>query len=429
MSGVTWAEQIVTASEEQQHKMGFGPFFVHLGQLSTLLDSITRSRHPNVTTPPFPWPIAPAPGWLTHRLNDDWSLTAWCALGGEWIFDAPIPGKKHTIHVSSGCNLDRRANIAQRSRDPLQLIAAGEAFAFCDDLFIIPDESFVMNSYRHDFPDRDPLSLFLGFRGHPCQYPEIITPGVFRAHNKPNEDREQRYRRKVCIASNLVKQAIFERENKALTNVQARGVLQHYGIIGATDVLDLTYDVNVAKWFALNVWDQATGSYRQKRFVEDDLDKAYDEHSLVYTVVVRAIGMDVAPEFAEELANYGRLTFAAWSGGSLAREASIMLPPRNLSPLWSPRAERQSGFGLLGIGPRDYDGWGSVLAIYEHAFHPIFSANGWDRIGGPVLSINGKNFNWDDDTSVLSGHVLPEDDETIKWIRTKFSDLNRRFNL
>lgn len=350
MSEMTWAEKIVTASEEQQRKMGFGPFLVHLGQLVTLPESLTRSRNPNVEKP-VPWPIAPAPGWLTHRLNEDWSLTAWCALGGEWIFRPPVPDKKHVLHVSPTVDPARRDRIVQSSREPLRLIADGEAFAFCDDLFVIPDESFVMNSYRHHVTGREPLDLFLGFRGHTRQYPEIITPGIYRAHNHPNEESERRYKRKVRVASNVVKQAVFERENIVLTMVQARGVLQHYGIIGATDVLDLTYDVNVAKWFALNTWDRASGCYQPKRFIEkEDPDKAYDEYSLVYAVIVRAIGMQVTPEFAQDLANYGRLTFAAGSGGEL-RENPVTLPPRNLSPLWSTRARRHQVLGYLASDP------------------------------------------------------------------------------
>jgi hypothetical protein len=428
MSEMTWAERIESTSEAGQRNMGFGPFFIHLGQLATLLDSITRTPHPN--TGPAPWPVAPATGWRTHRLNDEWSLTAWCALGGEWVFHPSLPDKQRKVYISEACKPEQLASVVSRLNDPLQCIAVGEAFAFCDELFIIPDEPFVMNSFRFHVPNREPLDLFIGFRGHPLQYPEIITPGIYRAHNKPTEESARLYRRKARVASNVVKQAVFERENVVLTNVQARGVLQHYGIIGATDVLDLTYDVNIAKWFALNVWDEASGGYRPKCFVEHtDHAKAYDEHSLVYTVVARAIGTQAELEFAEELANHGRLTFSASGGGELTRQNRVALPPRNLSPLWSVRAKRQSGFGLLGVGPRDDDGWGSVLGIYEHAFHPTFSPNGWDRIGGPSLRLGGSSFKWDEDTSVLSDEALPEDDECIKWIRTHVRDLERRFNL
>ena len=377
MSDTTWAERIENASEGAQHKMGFGPFFVHLGHLTTILEFLIRT--PKSSSVPTPWPIAQAPGWLKHRINADWSMTAWCAVGGEWIFGPSTVGKRPIVHISSRCDAQRRANIVKRLHDPLQLIATGDAFAFCEGLFVIPDDSFVMNSYRCHVPGKEPLNIFLGFRGHPRQYEEVITPSVFRAHNQPNDKSMHRYRRRARVASNLVKQAVFERHNMVLTNVQARGVLQHYGIIGATDVLDLTYDVNVAKWFALNVWDRESGCYRPKSFVEHhDPDKAFDEHSLIYTVVVRTIGTHVENDLAAQLANFGKLTFAAWNGDDFAEEALVTLPPRNLSPLWSTRAARQSGFGLLGVGPHDDDAWGSVLAIHEHAFHPTFTPDGWN---------------------------------------------------
>jgi hypothetical protein len=428
MSVTAWAESIENTSEEQQRGMGFGPFFVHLGHLTTPLDSLMRT--PRSSTVPTPWPTAPAPGWLKHQLDADWSLTAWCAVGGEWIFEPPVSGKRRVVHIPSSCSAERRASIAEQLDDPLRLIAAGEAFAFCDALFVLPDESFEMNSFRFHVPGKEPLDIFQGFRGHTRQYPEVITPGVYRAHNKPDEETSRRYRRKARVASNLVKQAVFERHKIVLSNVQARGVLQHYVIIGATDVLDLTYDVNVAKWFALNEWDRALDHYRPKRFLEhDDPDKAFDEYSLIYTVVVRTIGTLVEKSLSEQLAKTGNLNFVALKGGDFTHETLVALPPRNLSPLWSMRAERQSGFGLLGVGPREDDAWGSVLAIHEHAFHPTFSPDGWSRIGGPTLLFDGKRYRWDEDTSVLSDHALPIDDECIQWIRTNMADLERRLNL
>lgn len=427
MSKMTWAEQIENASEEQQHRMGFGPFLVHLGNLTTTLD---LTRTPRSDRVPSPWPVGPAPGWLKRRLDDDWSVTAWCALGGEWVFRAPVPGAKHVLRISGDSSPARRASISQRLHDPFQLVAAGEAFAFCDDLFVIPDNSFHMNSFKFHVPGREPLSLLMGFRGHARQYPEVITPGVYRAHRQPNDQTDRRYKRKARVGANLVKQAVFEMQNVALSNVQARGVLQHYGIIGPTDILDLTYDINIAKWFALNVWDQESARHRPKRFVEhDDHDKAFDEYSVIYMVVVRAIGIEVARELAETLANLGRLTFAPWDGSNFDEQENVQLPPRNLSPLWSTRAKRQSGFGLLGVGPQDDDGWGSVLGIYEHAFHPVFSPNGWDRIGGPSLSLDGNSYRWDDDTSGLSEFALPEDDDCIRWIRANFDELGPRLGL
>ena len=137
-----------------------------------------------------------------------------------------------------------------------------------------------MNSWQYHIIDRDPLGVFLGFRGHPRQYSEIITPGIYRAHNRLDENSARRYQRKARVASNVAKQAVFEQQNIVLTNVQARGLLQHYGIIGATDVLDLTFDVNVAKWFALNMWDQEGRRYCPRCF-----DLLYNRGSLQFTQV------------------------------------------------------------------------------------------------------------------------------------------------
>ncbi len=107
----------------------------------------------------------------------------------------------------------------------------------------------------------------------------------------------------------------------------------------------------------------------------------------------------------------------------------MQLPPRNLSPLWSTRAVRQAGFGLGGVGPHDDDAWGSILSISEHSFHPTFLPQGWDRIGGAEMLLGGRRYRWDEDTSALSEHTLPDDDECIRWIRNNVVDLERRLKL
>jgi hypothetical protein len=419
---MTWAESIENASESQQRGMVFGPYFVDRGNLATIESLVRTPKSANV---PTPWPIAPATGWVKHQLDADYSSQTWCAHGADWVFGPPAPGERCILHIWPKCNAERRASIVQRLDQPFQLIATGEAFAYCDVLFVIPEEAFVKNFYVCRLSGREPLTIFRGFRGHPRQYPEVITPGVYRAYNEPNEESARCYRRKVRIAANVVKQAVFERKDLVLTNLQARGVLQHYGIIEATDVLDLTYDVNVAKWFALNEFDSESGHYRSKSFVEhEDPDRAYDEHSVVYTVIVRAIETYLDPISSAELAKYRRLNFEGWQH----RHGDALLP-RNLIALWSTRATRQSGFGLIGIGPREDDAWGSVLAIYEHAFHPTFSPHGWDRIGGPALVLGGQRYWWDDDSSNFSDHALPMDDECIQWIRAKVIDLEYRLDL
>ena len=226
MLNTTWAESIERATEDEQRKLGFGPFFVHLGNLVTLPEVLIKEPKAGADVP-LSWPVAPAPGWLTHRLDDEWSLTAWCALGGDWVFRQPESDKKRMLHISPETAPATRDSIVERLNEPLQLLAAGEVFAFYDSLFVIPNESFTMNSYRCHVAGREPLDLFLGFRGHARQYREVVTPGIYRAHNNPDEESSRRYRRKARVAANIVKQAVFEQHNLVLSSVQARGVLQH----------------------------------------------------------------------------------------------------------------------------------------------------------------------------------------------------------
>jgi len=402
-----------------------------------MLDNTVRT--PNAINVPAPWPIAPAPGWLTTPIDDKKSIALWCALGGDWVFRSPEPDKKRTVFISPTCAPERRDRILTKvgSLNPfelLEMVGSEDAFAFCDSFFVIPDKSYVMNSWIYHPVGREPLSVFLGFRGHPKRYPEIISPGIYRMHNHPDDESIRLFRRKIRVAANVVEQGVFEHVNQVLSNVQARGVLQHYGIIGPTDVTGLSYDVNVAKWFALNEWDHVTGAYRMKRFLEHaDADKAYDECSNVYTVIVRAIGTWLEPDMVAEMAELHNATLQprVVQGPEETDKASTLeqISVRNLSPLWSARAERQAGFGLVGTGPRDDDAWGSVLGIYEHSFHPTFCPDGWDRIGGPALTLGGSSQKWDEDTSTLADYALPRDDECIRWIRRNVRELEGRLNL
>jgi hypothetical protein len=430
MTSITWAEQIESARDEQRRNMGFGPFLVHIGCLATPMELIIRETGDGAS-----WPVAPAPGWLKHRLEDASTTEMWCGHGGEWIFQPQSDGKRRRVHIPNSCDAKRRAMISNMliQRPPLQLIAGGEAFSFCDSLFVIPEQSFELNSFRYHTPDREPLIVFIGYRGHTRPYSEVVTPGIYRAQNQPNAASVSRYEDLARISENVVKQAFFERQNRILSKVQARGVLQHYGIIGATDVLDLTYDVNVAKWFASNVWDSDKRSYRTKTFVEhDDADKAYDECSIVYTVLARAIGTLVEEQLANELMAFEHTTLVPWEGHRLehvANDKLVQMPPQNLSPLVSPRAHLQSGFGLIGIGAQESDKWGSVLGIFEHCFHPTFAPEGWDRIGGASIVLGNTCYNWDEVTDHLQELTLPEDDECIGWIRKQVADLRNRFKL
>lgn len=425
-----WAEQIEQASLEERARMEFGPFTVMPdGRLANLMEIIVRSPNPKAV--PTPWPTGRAHGWLTVPIDDEWSLKLWCALGGEWVFQTPDPTQTRQVIVSDQLTASRKSQIAERLAQPLDLLNCGDAFAFCGMLFVLPEVSFEMNAFSYHPQGYEPLHVFVGYRGHTEPYPEVITPGIFRQDSNPTENVQTRYRCRARVAANVVKQLMYEAENIVLTNLQARGILQHYGIIGPTDILDLSYDVNFAKWFSLNIWDEHRRKYVPKPFSHHtDRDEAHDKCSVVYTVIVRDIAMNLDPKMMADLVRRSGVHQMPWPS---TISSSDCLPetdlPRNISPLWSQRASRQSGFGLLGIGPYDDDAWGSVLGIVEHRFHPTFFPDGWNRIGGPQLFIDGSRYSWEDDTSSLAQHILPEDNEVISRIRSGVTHVFRRFGL
>ncbi len=426
-----WAEQVEQASPVQRTRMTFGPFSVLSdGRLANLSELIVRSPRPAANLP-TPWPLGLAPGWLTVPIDKEWSHKAWCALGGEWVFEPLDSAQTRQVIISDQLTAERKSQIAERLAQPLELLNCGDAFAFCGKLFILPENPFLLNSFTYHPKDYESLDVFVGYRGHTEPYPEIITPGIYRKHNNQTAEVQTQYRRRSRVADNVVKQLVYEAENIVLTNVQARGILQHYEVIGPTDMLDLSYDVNVAKWFSLNLWDGNSRKYVSKKFLHDaDPDEAYNECSVVYTVIVRVIATELDPKIMADLQRRSGIRMMPWTSTNSASDFShVICPPRNISPLWSQRPSRQSGFGLLGIGPDEKDVRGSVLGIVEHRFHPTFSPDGWNRIGGQQLSIDGTPYSWNDDMSSLARYILPEDNEVISRIRSSVAHLLQKFGL
>lgn len=422
-----WAEAIENASQSHRASMGFRPFFVNpeTGHLMTLLEGIYRNPIPQSGLP-TPWPIGRAPGWFKVQLRGEWTDLCWCALGGEWVFQPPT-SRKHVIVAPSRLSDEARARFeALRSNLP-SLVANGEAISFCQMLFLLPDSDFLMNSFKYHPVGYEPLSVFIGFRGHPHPYPEVITPGLFRMVNRPSQERINIYRNKERIACNVARQIVFEEQNVVLTRLHAAGLLQHYDIIGLTDILDLSYDINVAKWFSLNERDSAKARYVPKTFVENnDRNRAYNEFSVVYKVFARALTTPLSPDVVSEIQQFDGTRLKPLNQADPETSPELTMKEslsRNLSPLWSERPTRQSGFGLHGVGPEDDDAWGSVLGIVEYRFHPTFAPNGWDPIGGPQMSLFGSQYRYNDDTSGLASKILPEDDAIVTLIREAVKNL------
>ncbi len=383
-----WADQIKEASEKELAKMGFGQFFVNPNtRRLTLINDSLHPKHRNS------FPIQPSLGW--QKFDDKFLL--WCPLGGEKV----LTGESYPdiVHRHSDYSITEEEIKSLSKKDIFYLIANGLAFTFCGRLFLLPENQFEKNSFNYEIPNHERLSVFVGYRGHSSNYAEIVTPSLLRKINSPTKEKFHRYKKLEAYGTNLVKQAFLERDNIYMTDIQARGILQHHKIEidrelnGNTDILDLSYDINIAKWFALNSWNRKIGKFEKKKFKETEFEKAYEETSLVYQVVTRVIGgMD-------------KILPKQFNG------IDIQLVPWNLSPLWSERPERQKGFGISDIGPGDFDKNGAIMNIVEHRYHPKFFPNGWDKIGGTDLQLFGESYSIEMDTSHLESQILPKEKE------------------
>ncbi len=396
----TWAVEIERMSPPKRANAGrFHPYCVTPEGSLRLPLEIPRINGPRQ------WPVGKAPGWTELTLPDGRKHSIWRPLHSDFYFGQQEKPVKVCVAP------DDRARIASMtSHDVLQLIVSGRAFPFCDHVFVLPDLArFVMNSFRYHVNKMDELSVFVGYRGQSKRYEEKFTPGLYRKRSNPQ--RAKQWQDRSRTAGNVLKQRFLEQMNKPLTEMEAIGILQHHYIIGPTDLVDFSHDVNIAKWFALN--ERADGAYRRKEFVDR-------EACCVYTVAVRAIGnLRLSEEDAKPFTS--GLTFRWWEDfGSKDGPSWPEVPPYNLAPLWSEYPRRQRGFGLRGVGPGDRDACGAILSVTEHPFHPRFSKDGWDRIGGPELSIDGRRFACDEDSSPMTAFLFPQ---LPRWFKDVISEI------
>ena len=331
------------------------------------------------------------------------------------FFDQSLPRR---IPVHPGSSTLR----VESYDDVLRALVERKAFAFCDQLFLLPDDEreFTLNSIRYHVEGKDPLPVFIGYRGQTGRHPETLSPGLYRTRNKPTRAANEQWVRKSRILGNVLKQRFFEKHNKPLTEIEAVGVMQHHYLIGPTDLVDLTFDVNVAKWFALNEW-RKDREYRAKRFVARSHEEALREASRILFVVVRPIGSVPLTEDEWRRSHTG-LSPTIWEGYAETEELTqFETPASNLAPLWSTYPKRQRGFGLRGIGPMDSDPNGAVLAAWEYLYHPDHFPDGWDRFGGPGLTLDGQVFAEGDDSAHLSQYLFPDPPD---WLMATTEEAN-----
>jgi len=392
----SWARTIASLSVQKRKTATFGPYLVDPdGALRLPIEVLRRS---GLST----WPVGEAPGWKMLSLPDQTEHRQWLPFGSDYFFRGNQPTAAYaptTHHLTS---------LQTGGLEALNLVLRGDAFPFASRFFTLPpDNSFLMNSFVYHLQDMENLSVFVGYRGHSRRFEEILTPGIYRQHNQPSKQKHDAWVVKSRVACNVLKQRFLDHEEKPLTDLEARGILQHHYIVGPTDILDLSYDINVAKWFALNTF--SGGKYCRKVFIEmHDIQRAIEETAFLYKVVVRAIGcIEVAGE-AKTFLTPG-VELRPWDDLIGVREGaeSTTTPPFNLAPLWSTYPKRQRGFGVRGIFPGELDKFGAILSVREYPFHPVFFADGWDEVGGPTLRINGHEYDYKDNSSIQQEYLLP----------------------
>jgi hypothetical protein len=149
-------------------------------------------------------------------------------------------------------------------------------------------------------------------------------------------------------ATDLLREAYFRSFERTLTDLQARGILQHHKTLGNTDILDLTYDPQQARRFAL---DEAN---KREPFTSGD-------YSSIYQVVVRLLNH---PDEPLPVKFRGRTVYPA---------------PYNIYELETVTryALQDRAFGISHLGPDDNDAYGMVMNVTEWLYHPVEAPQGW----------------------------------------------------
>jgi hypothetical protein len=328
----TWADCIIDRDDDRD----FGPYHVNPSQRRLML--VEEIRRTKVGAEP-----TPSRGWTTIRRG---SLEAriWCAPGAE-IFFAEGKVRRFVFPVSG-----EREVIPKGFEQTLLLVLNGSAFVFDGDVFILPHGRFGSGVIRYERPNADPVTVFVGYRGHAYTYPTILSPSILRAETAgANTSRYLRYKEIEGYAGDLLRQGYFRYREDALQDLQVRGILQHHKVIGATDILDLTYDVERARAYALNSGDSSGNC---------------DDYAFIYQIVIRVLGGTRKPL---------PCTF---------RGRPVKLLPWNICPLSmvSELAEGDRGFGVSHLGPIDRDNYGMVLNVTTWRYHPRVALDGWSDL-------------------------------------------------
>jgi FRG domain len=208
-----------------------------------------------------------SPGWKTLATQMEYETRIWEAPGETRIWAAPgviemFQEQKKTVVISPE---GEKPTTPRNWNDVLRLYINGKAFVHERNIYLLPDREFALNSFNYERPNGEPLTVFVGYRGHAHPYPLVITPSLLHGPAGADRSRYLHYKVREGYATNLLREAYWRHKRKVLQDLEACGILQHHKTIGPTDLLDLSYDLDVAKAFALS--DYIRGKYTEKKWL------------------------------------------------------------------------------------------------------------------------------------------------------------------
>lgn len=201
------------------------------------------------------------------------------------------------------------------------------------------------------YADRFPLRLSVGYRGCSRIYDYPFRPSAFRRFQTAEE--AQGFDRLKKFVSNLIVEFLWCTSQTTINPHESESIIQHYKLLPWTYMVDVSYDVNIAKAFAAST--QAEAAIRTP--------------ALYKAVLYNMDYYDLGASMIENL------------------------------PFQRPRL--QKAISLIALNGLMEDPTGVIVALTEHPFYYTHSGTSWDALGGSGFKVGGRSF---------ASPVLPEAD-------------------
>jgi hypothetical protein len=184
--------------------------------------------------------------------------------------------------------------------------------------------------------------IAIGYRGCSQVYKYPFQPGAFR--RPTGDDQAKRFDQFKRFVGNLVTELVWSVWRIALTVNEKESFLQHYYVLPRSYLVDITYDVNIAKAFAC----------------------AKQADRSTHTPVLYKVALY-------------NIDYYDWGAA-------------NISELPIARPQIQRAISLLGLDPRMGDQAGVIVALTEHPFFFTHEGTSWNLFGGPKFRVGNREF-------------------------------------